>query len=48
MSKRVSTVVGYSLIVTRRNKSLINDVKNLTEQLRGDQAEVIGTVLNEA
>jgi protein-tyrosine kinase len=46
--RRVSTVVGYSLIVTRRNQSLINDVKTLTEQLRGDQAEVIGTVLNEA
>ena len=47
-ARRVSTVVGYSLIVTRRNKSLVNDVKILTEQLRGDHAEVIGTVLNEA
>ncbi|MES2256672.1 MAG: CpsD/CapB family tyrosine-protein kinase [Pseudomonadota bacterium] len=46
--RRVSTVVGYSLIVTRRNKSLVNDVKILTEQLRGDHAEVIGSVLNEA
>lgn len=41
-ARRVSTVVGYSLIVTRRNKSLVNDVKILTEQLRGDHAEVIG------
>ena len=47
-ARRVSTVVGYSLIVTRRNKSLVNDVKILTEQLRGDHAEVIGSVLNEA
>ena len=39
--RRVSTVVGYSLIVTRRNQSLINDVKQLTEHLRGDRAEVI-------
>lgn len=46
--RRVSTVVGYSLIITRRHKSLINDVKHLMEQLRGDHAEVIGTVLNEA
>lgn len=47
-ARRVSTIVGYSLIVTRRNKSLVNDVKILTDQLRGDHAEVIGTVLNEA
>jgi capsular exopolysaccharide synthesis family protein len=46
--RRVSTVVGYSLIVTRRDQSLISDIRNLTEQLRGDHAEVIGTVLNEA
>ena len=46
--RRVSSVVGYSLIVTRRNQSLLSDVKNLAEQLRGDHAEVIGTVLNEA
>jgi protein-tyrosine kinase len=46
--RRVSTVVGYSLIVTRRHKSLISDIKHLMEQLRGDNAEVIGTVLNEA
>jgi capsular exopolysaccharide synthesis family protein len=46
--RRICTVVGYSLIVTRRNKSLISDVKHLMEQLRGDHAEVIGTVLNEA
>jgi capsular exopolysaccharide synthesis family protein len=46
--RRVGSVVGYSLIVARRNLSLISDIKNLTEQLRGDHAEVIGTVLNEA
>jgi capsular exopolysaccharide synthesis family protein len=46
--RRVSTVVGYSLIVTRRDKSFVNDVKHLMAQLRGDHAEVIGTVLNEA
>jgi capsular exopolysaccharide synthesis family protein len=47
-ARRVSNVVGYSLIVTRRNKSFVNDVKLLMEQLRGDHAEVIGTVLNKA
>jgi protein-tyrosine kinase len=47
-ARRVSTVVGYSLIVARRNKSHTNDIKTLAEHLRGDHATVIGTVLNEA
>jgi protein-tyrosine kinase len=47
-ARRVSTVVGYSLIIARRNKSHINDIKALAEHLRGDHANVIGTVLNEA
>jgi capsular exopolysaccharide synthesis family protein len=45
-ARRVSTVVGYSLIVARRNKSHLNDLKTLTEHLQGDRATVIGTVLN--
>jgi protein-tyrosine kinase len=47
-ARRVSTVVGYSLIVARRNKSHINDIKALAEQLQGDRATVIGTVLSES
>jgi protein-tyrosine kinase len=47
-ARRVSTVVGYSLIVARRNKSHINDIKALAEHLRGDRATVIGTVLSES
>lgn len=47
-ARRVSTVVGYSLIVTRRNKSFIQDIKTLIGQLRADHARVVGTVLNEA
>jgi protein-tyrosine kinase len=46
-ARRVSTVVGYSLIVARRNVSHVNDIKALAEHLRGDHATVIGTVLNE-
>jgi protein-tyrosine kinase len=46
-ARRVSSAVGYSLIVARRNTSRINDIKVLTEQLQGDHAIVIGTVLNE-
>jgi protein-tyrosine kinase len=46
-ARRVSTVVGYSLIVARRNTSHVSDIKALAEHLRGDHATVIGTVLNE-
>jgi len=47
-ARRVSTVVGYSLLVARINKSYIDDLKTLTAQLQGDHARVVGTVLNEA
>ena len=47
-ARRVSTVVGYSMIVTRRGKTFVDDVKTLISQLEGDHARVVGTVLNEA
>jgi capsular exopolysaccharide synthesis family protein len=47
-ARRVSTVVGYSLIVAHRNISHVSDIKALAEHLQGDHAQVIGTVLNEA
>ena len=47
-ARRISTVVGYSLIVARRNRSHIDDIKALVEQLHGDHATVIGTVLNDS
>ncbi|HVO42714.1 MAG TPA: CpsD/CapB family tyrosine-protein kinase [Aggregatilineales bacterium] len=47
-ARRISTVVGYSLIVARRNRTHLDDVKTLVEQLHGDHATVIGTVLNDA
>ena len=46
--RRVSTVVGYSLIVARRNVTFVDDVKTLATQLEADHARVVGTVLNEA
>jgi capsular exopolysaccharide synthesis family protein len=46
-ARRVSTVVGYSLLVARINKSYVDDLKTLTSQLQGDHARVVGTVLNE-
>ncbi len=47
-ARQVSPVVGYGLIVTGRDQTFIEDVKNLVEQLQGVQAKVIGTVLNRA
>jgi protein-tyrosine kinase len=47
-ARRVSTVVGYSLIVAARDKSFVEDVKTLAGQLQADHARVIGTVLNSA
>lgn len=45
-ARLVSRVVGYSVVVARQNASFVNDVKILVQQLRGDHAQVIGTVLN--
>jgi capsular exopolysaccharide synthesis family protein len=45
--RRVSTVIGYSLIVARRNQTYFDDIKALGGQLRDDHATVVGAVLNE-
>ena len=45
--RRVSTVVGYSLVVARRDHTRMEDLKTLIGQLQGERAKVIGTVLNE-
>jgi capsular exopolysaccharide synthesis family protein len=46
-ARRISTVVGYSVVVARCNKTFADDVKTLVAQLQDDHARVIGTVLNE-
>jgi Mrp family chromosome partitioning ATPase len=40
-------VVGYSVVVAKRNVSFLNDIASLASQLQEDGARVIGTVLNE-
>lgn len=47
-ARRISTVVGYSLIVAKRHVSFVEDIKVLAAQLREDRARVVGTVMNEA
>ena len=46
-ANRVSSVVGYSLVVVRRDQTLFSDVKTLINQLESDRAQVVGTVLTE-
>jgi capsular exopolysaccharide synthesis family protein len=45
-ARRISNVLGYSLVVARKNKSLVNDVKVLAEQLIDVHVKVIGTLMN--
>jgi len=45
-SRRISTVVGFSLVVARKDKTLVSDVHTLADELTKESATVIGTVLN--
>jgi len=45
--QRIASVAGYSMIVSRRHKGLVEDVKTLASQLRAAHSTVIGTVLND-
>lgn len=46
-ARRISTVVGYSIVVAKRNVSYLADIASLASQLQEDGARVVGTVLNE-
>jgi capsular exopolysaccharide synthesis family protein len=46
-ARRISSVLGYGMIVTRRDWTRVDDVKTLIGQLQADGAKVIGTVLND-
>ncbi|UTP40983.1 CpsD/CapB family tyrosine-protein kinase [Phenylobacterium sp. LH3H17] len=46
-SRRVSSVVGYSVVVARQHQSRITDIGTLIAQLQQDGAKVVGTVLRE-
>ncbi len=47
-ARRVSTVVGYSVIVAGRDKTYIEDLRILVGQLEQDHARIVGAVLNQA
>ncbi len=44
---RISTIIGYTLIVARANTSRFAELGNLASQLREDGAQIVGTILNE-
>jgi protein-tyrosine kinase len=45
-ARRISNVVGHSLLVARRNHSLVSDLRTFAEQLVDDRVNVVGTLLN--
>ena len=45
-ARRISNIIGYGLVVARRHKSLVSDVRVFVEQLIDDHVTVIGTVMN--
>jgi capsular exopolysaccharide synthesis family protein len=47
-ASRIANVVSYCLIVARRDKSYVNDIKVLASQLKEHHGQVVGTVLNDS
>jgi Mrp family chromosome partitioning ATPase len=47
-ARLISKVVRYSLIVARKDKTFVDDMKTLIGQLESDDVKVIGTVFNQA
>lgn len=45
--QRVATLAGYSLIVARKHRTYVGDVRALAKQLRADKSVVVGTALND-
>jgi capsular exopolysaccharide synthesis family protein len=43
---RIGTVVGFSLIVARKQRTLVSDVRVLADQLKKERARAIGSVMN--
>lgn len=46
-ARRICTVVGYGVVVAKRNVSQFSEVQALAAQMEEDGAKVVGTVLNE-
>ncbi|MGZ6050059.1 MAG: CpsD/CapB family tyrosine-protein kinase [Phenylobacterium sp.] len=46
-ARRIRTIIGYSVVVAKRNVSYYGEMASLAAQLEEDGARVVGTVLNE-
>lgn len=47
-ARRINTLVGYGLLVARRDVTLMRDVTIVSQQMEEDGVDLVGTVLNEA
>lgn len=45
-SLRISSVAGFSLIVARKNRTMVSDLRALSDQLKRERVTVVGSVLN--
>jgi capsular exopolysaccharide synthesis family protein len=46
-ARRIARVLGYALIVAKRNATLMSQVSSLSAELQEDGCRVVGSVLNE-
>lgn len=46
-ARRIAAITHYALVVARRNKTFVKDVRVLLDELEADGAEAIGTYLND-
>lgn len=44
--QRVATMAGFALVVGRKHKTYVEDMKTLAKQLRADRSVVVGSILN--
>ncbi|WP_394269991.1 CpsD/CapB family tyrosine-protein kinase [Qipengyuania sp.] len=43
---RVANILRYALIIARKDKSYVNDIKKLASDIRQNKGEILGTFLN--
>jgi Mrp family chromosome partitioning ATPase len=47
-SRLIASLIGYCLMVARRDKSFVADLSTLSAELKMAGVQVVGSVLNEA
>ncbi|NJR77847.1 CpsD/CapB family tyrosine-protein kinase [Sphingomonas corticis] len=46
-ARRIASVMRYAMVVARRDKSYVRDVRTLIDELTSDRVRVVGTYLND-